>query len=131
MHLCPRLGGNCNFEVGEGFGRWRLVLRNNSDVLEEYTPLLMCSLSFKLHVSSGLKYIWCTVSLLTKTRRQNTETPWHPILDFPLKPGAKINCEVKIARRSLTERVAQDRFGVQSPLRVVEWVTLLRFLFGV
>ena len=32
-HLCPWLGGNCNFEVGERFGRWCLVQGNNSDFL--------------------------------------------------------------------------------------------------
>ena len=38
--------------------------------------------------------IWCTISLLTKTwktRRQNTEISWCPVLDFPVQPGAKIN----------------------------------------
>ena len=39
MDLCPRLGGVCNFwvgeEFGEGFGRQRIVLGNNSDFLEE------------------------------------------------------------------------------------------------
>ena len=48
-------------------------------------------LIFELRVSSGLKYIRCTISLLTKTRRQNTEIPWRPVLDFPVEPGAKIN----------------------------------------
>ena len=39
MDLCPWLGGTHNFEVGdefgEGFGRQRLALGNDSDFLEE------------------------------------------------------------------------------------------------
>ena len=38
-NVCPWLGGTCNFDVGEdlgeGFGRRRLALGNNSDFLEE------------------------------------------------------------------------------------------------
>ena len=36
--MCPWLGGTCNFEVGEGFGRRSLALGNNSDFFEEQTP---------------------------------------------------------------------------------------------
>ena len=41
MDLGSWLGGTCNFEVGEGFCRQRLALGNNSDFLEEWTPLMV------------------------------------------------------------------------------------------
>ena len=55
------------------------------------TARLMYSLWVLNYMSVVGWNIWCTISLPTKTRRQNTEIPWRPALDFPVEPGAKIN----------------------------------------
>ena len=69
-------------------GMWRVFWGHRGQTQGSIYSRLMCS---HVHVSSGLKYVWCTISLLTKTRRQNTEIPWCPGIDFLVKPGAKIN----------------------------------------
>ena len=69
-------------------GMWRVFWGHRGQTQGGICSRLMWS---HVHVSSGLKYVWCTISLLTKTRRQNTEIPWRPVLDFLVKPGAKIN----------------------------------------
>ena len=79
---------------------WRVFWGHRGQTQGGIYSRLMCS---HVHVSNGLKYVWWTISFLTKTRQQNTEFPGtQSVLDFFVKPGAKINQQWGKNRLALT-----------------------------